>query len=96
MALRNPHALLGTYSRAGVLCLAPEARTCIDHGLPETPDTFSLTLLKATGLTLIATMNCTVGGYLESWNSVSMVFNNCFINGVYSYLTCSAEHSIVR
>ncbi len=96
MALRSTQALLATFTRAGVLCLAPEARTCVAHGLPETPDSFSYTLLKVTGLTLIATMNCTVGGYLESWDSISMVFNNCFLNGVAGYLVAKVDHTLVR
>lgn len=91
MALRNPQALLGTFIRAGVICLAAAARTCIAHSLPATPDIFAFTPLAGN---LNATA-CVVGGFLESWDGTSLVFVNSFNTVVPGYLTAAVAHSII-
>ena len=90
MSLRDPQALLGTFMRAGVLCFAPSARTCIAHGLPEAPDTFSLTPLMGHSST------CFVGIGLESWDATSSVFVNSYASGGTGYLRMAVEFSTVR
>lgn len=81
MSLRDPQALLGTFTRAGVLCLAPGGRTCVAHGLPSTPDWFNFTELV--GTTALASF----GQWLiESWDSVSIVFVNSIAQGVRGYM----------
>lgn len=82
MALRNPAALLGTFTYAGILCLAPNGRTCIAHGLPETPDSFSLITLAQSGNASLHPPSA----HLESWNAVSAVFVNSINFGIAAYV----------
>lgn len=79
MALRNPATInqgtggsAGTFTYAGVLCLAPAGRTCIAHGLPETPD---VVLFSPIAYAANASLHPYAAG-LESWNAVSAVFVN--------------------
>lgn len=81
MALRNPAALLATFTYAGVLCLAPAGRTCIAHGLPETPDSFSLVTLGASGNASLHPP----AAHIESWNATSVVFINSINFGLATY-----------
>lgn len=92
MALRNPQALLGTYIRAGVLCLAPSARTCLAHGLPATPDSFSFTPMSV-GASAALASNQQIG--LESWDSTYVSFTNSSAVGAVGYLRAAVEHSYV-
>lgn len=81
IALRNPSALLAVFAYAGVLCLAPAGRTCIAHGLPSTPDTFSL-------VTLGASANASLHPpaiHIESWNATSVVYINSINFGQATY-----------
>lgn len=83
MSLRATSALLGTFVYAGVLCIAPQGRTCVAHGLPETPDSFSL-------VTLGASANASLhppAVHIESWNATSVVFVNSINFGIASYVT---------
>ena len=71
MALRNPQALLGTFIRAGVLCLVTNARTCLTHGLGSTPDSILFSPIN------LANPLCIFGGqFLESWDPTSLSFVN--------------------
>ena len=94
MALRDPQAVLGTFINAGVLCLAPSARTCIAHGLPETPDSFSYTPLigGATGAV------CVIGHaawFVESWDAPALVFVNSTSAGIRGYLRAAVEYAVI-
>lgn len=90
MALREPQALLSTYTRSGTFCLASGARTCLAHGLPATPD-------------VILYMDSVVGGtagaslgqwLLESWDGTSIVFVNSIAQGKRGYLFAQVVHSV--
>ena len=72
MALRNPSALNTRFTYSGVLSIAPAGRTCIAHGLPETPDVI---LFSPIAYSNNASLHPSGVG-LESWNSVSAVFVN--------------------
>lgn len=95
MALRNPQALIGTLVRAGVLCIdGVAARTCIAHGLPETPDSFSFVPLA--GRTQTA---CYVGVGVESWDATSIVFvvsNTATATACPVYLKVEVTHSSIE
>ena len=90
MSLRDPQALLGTFMRAGVLCLAPAGRTCIAHGLTETPDSFSFMPLVGGG------GNCISGAMVESWDATSIVFVNSHSNGLRGYLRTAVEYRAIQ
>ena len=84
MALRNPSALNTRFTYSGVLCLAPAARTCIAHGLPETPDVI---LFSPIAYSANASLHPWAAG-LESWNSVSAVFVNSINFGLAVSVEC--------
>lgn len=90
MSLRATQALVGTSQRLGVLCLAGAGRTCIAHGLPETPDTI---LFSAVGH---AGTPCVHGLYLESWDATSVVFNNVQNSPAAIYLRLAVETAVIR
>jgi hypothetical protein len=72
MSLRTPNAVLGTFIRAGVLCVATGAGvTCLAHGLPQTPDTILWSpITPGTGTYSAA------GLILQSWDGVALYFGN--------------------
>lgn len=78
MALRNPSALNTRFTYSGVLSLASGARTCIAHGLPETPDVI---LFSPIAYAANASLHPHAAG-LESWNAVSAVFVNSISFGL--------------
>lgn len=74
MSFRASHAKLANYIRAGVLCVdGVAARTCIAHGLPDVPDSFSFTPI-ARG----SALGCVSGVFVESFDATSIVFVNSF------------------
>ena len=87
MALRTAHTLLGTFVRAGVLCLASNARTCVAHSLPATPDSvvFSPVNLASN----------TVGAFLESWDSTTLSFTKSANTALSIYLRAAVDHSVI-
>ena len=91
MALRNPQALLGTFMRAGVLCFSgTQGRTCIAHGLPETPDSFSFTpVVGGTG-------NCISSLVVESWDATSIVFVNSHSIAQSVYVRIAVEYRQIQ
>lgn len=72
MALRDPAAKLTTFTYAGVLCLAGAGRTCIAHGLPETPDTFHFTPLAGSNHASLYPQ----AAHVESWDASVVVLIN--------------------
>ena len=91
MTLRDPHAVLGTFIRAGVLCLGPSERTCVAHGLPETPDSFSF--IPLVGGISHACVAGNSGWYLESWDATSLVFVNSSSISIKGYLRAAVEYA---
>lgn len=91
MALRDPQALIATYARSGVLCLGSGARTCVAHGLPETPDTFDFQqIVGGVGA-------ASLGQFMvESWDATSIVLVNSVAQSVRGYLQATVIHSISR
>lgn len=89
MALRSASALLGTFTYSGVLCIAAQGRTCIAHGLPETPDAFSFTPL---GLTANASLY-PQSAHVESWNATSIVIVNSINFVLASHFTAKVAWS---
>ena len=92
MALRTAQTLLGTFIRAGVFCLAPDAVSCFAHGLPATPDSIMLTAITTTANA--AGSSIVFGGSLQSWDATSCVFNNSSSGRAY-YVRAAVEHSII-
>jgi len=92
MALRNPSALISTYSYAGVLCLAPAGRTCIAHSLPETPD---VVLFSPISFATNASLHPYSAG-VESWNATSIVFVNSINFGLAVSVEARVTHSFQR
>lgn len=89
MALRDPQALLGTFTRAGVLCIAPQARTCLAHGLPATPDWFNYREIVG------GTAGASLGQFMvESWDATSIVIVNSINQGQRGYFIAQVVHSI--
>ena len=89
MAVRGAQAILGTFQRVGVLCLAGGARSCIAHGLSEAPDTFSITPLVG------GASGCVSGVLLESWDAVSVVFVNSYAQ-LNAYVRIAVEYSQIQ
>lgn len=87
MALRTAHTLLANFVRAGVLCLASNARTCLAHGLPATPDSVIFSPLNHA--------SNTVGAFLESWDSTMISFTQSANTTVSVYLRAAVEHSVI-
>lgn len=90
MALRNPAALLATFTYSGLLCLAPAARTCIAHTLPATPDVINLSPVV---FSANASLHPWAAG-VESWNATSIVFVNSINFGLAAQLHAAVVHSI--
>lgn len=93
MALRTSPTLLGTFVRAGLICFAAGGRTCLAHGLGATPDSWSLSWHADRSSTGVYTHHV----FLESYDSVSMVFvNSSASNNPIGYLRAAVEVAAIH
>lgn len=94
MAVRGAHAVIAKFSRVGVLCLDAAARTCIAHGLPEAPDSFTFTPLVGGSNTASIVPQT---WWVESWDASLIVFVNS-VTGVVvrGYVNLQQIHSIAE
>ena len=92
MALRDPAAKIATYTYSGVLCVAAAGRTCVAHGLPSTPDWFTITPLVGGSNTASIMPNAI---WVESWNATSLVLVSSVTGSTARVsLTAQVVHSI--
>ena len=88
MAVRGAQAIITYFRRTGILCLVAADRTCVAHGLPEAPDTFTFTPLVGG-----AGGQCMTGWFVESWDATSIVFVNSANQGLRGYVDLAVVHS---
>ena len=91
MSLRTSPTLLGTFIRAGLICFAGSGRSCLAHGLGETPDTIAW-VPQTGGDTSVYTQ----GIFLESYDATSFVFVNSYAGVVRAQLRAAVEHSQIQ
>ena len=91
MAVRGAQAIIATYSRVGLLCVAGSARTCIAHGLPEAPDAIGFVPVIGGSNTASLHPQCL---HLESWDATSVVFVHSIGLTTNLYVDMHVIHSI--
>lgn len=92
MSGRNPAAKLSSFIFAGLLCLAPSARTCVQMGLSEIPDSAQATLDFGASPMPLASVNAG----LESFNGTYASFINSGAVGVALQVRLAIEFGMVQ
>lgn len=98
MSVRGAHAILGTFVRAGILCLAAQSAACFLHGLPQAPDTFSWVQLSSEWATasLSGPVVSPAAVALRSWDGTTVQLYNANNASIALYVRVAVEQSVIQ